>query len=175
MLFLDIENTIIDDLQNCNFLEDNCKKIAHLIKETEPKALNFFTWGWKDKKEVDINIVNRMLIKLGIDPMHIGRACFVLTKATSVNEVIKSGWLAQEDFDRAIQPGMMAEFGISKPSCFIEMVLNNITEATLRQVDATIKNPLEVWLVDDLIEEKETLDFFGGIFKIVMINPKDLK
>ena len=27
ILFLDIENTIIDNLTDCNWLEENCKKI----------------------------------------------------------------------------------------------------------------------------------------------------
>ena len=27
-IFFDIENTIIDDLWNCNFLQDNCDRIS---------------------------------------------------------------------------------------------------------------------------------------------------
>lgn len=175
LLFLDIENTLIDNLNDCNFLHNNCKKISKLIKDIEPRGLNFFTWGWKEKKEIDINIVNNMLIKLGINPMHIGRACFVLTKATSVNAAIKKGWLKQEDYDRAIQPGMMKEFGLSKVSCFVEMVLDTVNDEFLRNANATIKNPIEFWLIDDLIEAKEEEKYFNGLVKIVLLNPKDLK
>ena len=57
-IYLDIENTIIDDLVNCNFLEENCAKIKRFIEEEPYQTLSFFTWGWKTKEEVDINIVN---------------------------------------------------------------------------------------------------------------------
>lgn len=42
-LFIDIENTVIDDLVNCNFLEENCKKITKLLKEKDTVSFNFFT------------------------------------------------------------------------------------------------------------------------------------
>jgi hypothetical protein len=174
-LFLDIENTVIDDLQHCNFLEDNCEKIANLIKEIEPWSIDFFTWGWKTSKDIDINIVNSILIKLGKNPLNMGCGCCVFTKAFAVDSAIEAGWLASEDFARAIEPGMMAEFGISKISCFINITLRSTTESVLKKYDATIKNPLEFWLIDDLVEEKEELEFRGGILKIVLINPKDLK
>jgi hypothetical protein len=174
-LFLDIENTVIDDLVNCNFLEDNCKKISNIIKEIEPRSIDFFTWGWKTCDDININIVNSILIKLGKDPLNIGCGCRVFPKAFSVESAIETGWLAKEDFDRAIEPGMMAEFGISKISCFIDIVLRSTTETMLQKCDATIKNPLEFWLIDDLVEQKEELAFHGGILKIVLLNPKDLK
>lgn len=175
IIFLDIENTIIDDLVNCNFIEENCRKIAFLIKCMRPTAVHFFTWGWKTKDEVNINIVNSMLVKLGLDPMNLGFDCRVFTKDFGVKMAISSGWLNEEDFDRAIEPGMMAEFGISKISCFIDIVLRSTTETMLQKYDATIKNPLEFWLIDDLVEQKEELAFHGGILKIVLLNPKDLK
>ena len=94
-IFTDIENTIIDDLFNHNFLEDNCKKIVKLINEEKPLAFHFFTWGWKTSKEVDIYIVNSMLLKLGFNPLNIGCPCHVLPKSIGVETAIKTGWLAK--------------------------------------------------------------------------------
>lgn len=92
-LFIDIENTVIDDLVNCNFLEENCKKITKLLKEKDTVSFNFFTWGWKMPTDVDINIVNSMLVKFGIDQMNIGRDCRVIPKSASVQTAIETGWL----------------------------------------------------------------------------------
>lgn len=174
-LFLDIENTVIDDLQHCNFLEDNCKKIANLIKEIEPWSIDFFTWGWKTDEEIDMNIVNSILVKLGKDPANTDCTTKVLTKKVGINAAMHAGWLTIEDCDRAIQPGMMAEFGISKISCFIQYAKHKGIDYSVNQYDPTIKNPIEYWLIDDLVQEKEELEFLGGIFKIILMNPKDLK
>lgn len=175
-IYLDIENTIIDDLVNCNFLDENCAKIKRFIEEKPIQTLSFFTWGWKTKEEVDINIVNSMLIKLGKDPLNIGCSCRVFPKSFSVRSAIAAGWLSEEDFDRAIEPGMMAEFGISKLSCFVDLFSRTITETHLNAGEhkATVQDPLEVWLVDDLVEEKEVTELHGGRLKIILINPKDL-
>lgn len=173
-LFIDIENTVIDDLVNCNFLEENCKKITKLLKEKDTVSFNFFTWGWKMPTDVNINIVNSMLVKFGIDQMNIGCDCRVIPKSASVQTAIETGWLKQEDFDRAIEPGMMAEFGISKISCFTEFVQTGITETMLKQANATVKDPIEFWLIDDLVEKKETIELYGGKGKIVLVNPTEL-
>lgn len=173
-IFTDIENTIIDDLFNHNFLEDNCKKIVKLINEEKPMAFHFFTWGWKTSEEVDINIVNSMLLKLGFDPLNIGCPCHVLPKSIGVMTAIKTGWLKEEDFARAIEPGMMAEFGISKISCFTEFVQLSITENILNDYKAAINNPMEVWLIDDLVDETDEMVLYGGRLKIILVNPKDL-
>jgi len=174
IIFLDIENTIIDDLVNCNFIEENCRKISFLIKSMRPAAIHFFTWGWKTKDEVDINIINSILVKLGIDPLHIGCDCRVFTKDFGVKMAISSGWLNEEDFDRAIEPGMMAEFGISKLSCFTEMVVSTVTNTELDICNATSSCPLTYWLIDDLVENSEETIWHGGRLKATLMNPKDL-
>ena len=124
IICLDIENTIIDDLQNCNFIEENCEKIKRLIDTNRSNLLGlvFNTWGWKTNKEIDINIINRILVKFGIDSKNIGCECRVFTKEFSVYKAIEAGWLHKEDKERALHPGMMQEFGISKISCFKEYV-----------------------------------------------------
>lgn len=174
IIFLDIENTIIDDLVNCNFIEENCRKISFLIKCMRPTAVHFFTWGWKTKDEVDINIVNSMLVKLGLNPINLGFDCRVFTKDFGVKMAISSGWLNDEDFDRAIEPGMMAEFGISKVSCFTEMVASAVTNTDLDVSCATALCPLTYWLIDDLVEKSEEITWHGGRLKATLMNPKDL-
>ena len=57
--------------------------------------------------------------------------------------------------------GMMEEFGLTKPSCFISL-------ATATEVN----EPTTFWLVDDLIDEFEKLDF--GKIKVCLVNPKEL-
>lgn len=69
---------------------------------------------------------------------------------------------------------MMAEFGISKISCFTEFIQTGITETMLKQANATVKDPVEFWLIDDLVEKKETIELYGGKVKIVLVNPTEL-
>jgi hypothetical protein len=56
---------------------------------------------------------------------------------------------------------MMSEFGISKVSCFTEFVQMGISETLLKQANATVKDPVEFWLIDDLVEKKETIELYG--------------
>lgn len=172
VLLLDIENTVIDDLQNRNFLEDNCERISAFIRESEPIIVTFFTWGWKEPKEIDWELVHTMFDKLGVSKEQ--RDINLILKQDSVDIAIEAGWLVKEDFDRAIQPGMMGEFGISKLSCFTECVVRSITNEHLTFADATIRNPLEYWLIDDLAGSFEDISWHGGILHAITINPKSL-
>lgn len=43
IIFLDIENTVIDDLVSCNWLEDNCTKISKFISDNNAKVI-LYTW-----------------------------------------------------------------------------------------------------------------------------------
>lgn len=175
IICLDIENTIIDDLQNCNFIEENCEKIKRLIDERRDNLLGlvFNTWGWKTNDEVDINIVNRMLIKLGFDPLKIGCECQVFTKEFSVDKAIEAGWLLKEDKERALHPGMMQEFGISKISCFYEYV-STVPELLLKLAGASANNPIVVTMVDDLVDKPEILSYHGNKLHAAVVNPTQL-
>ena len=167
IICLDIENTIIDDLQNCNFIEENCEKIKRLIVERRGSLLGlvFNTWGWKTNDEVDINVVNRILVKFGIDLLNIGCDCRVFTKEFSVDKAIEAGWLFKEDKERALHPGMMQEFGISKISCFFEMCRK-----------ANVYEDTEIILIDDLANGTEVETFKGeyGTLTVKAINPTEL-
>lgn len=176
IICLDIENTIIDDLQNCNFIEENCEKIKRLIDEKRKEGLLgivFNTWGWKTNDEIDINIINRILVKFGIDPLNIGCECRVFTKEFSVDKAIEAGWLRKEDKERALHPGMMQEFGISKIACFQEYV-GTVPELLLKFAGASANNPVVVTFVDDLVDEPEIESYHGNKLHAAIINPTQL-
>ena len=163
LLYIDIENTIIDNLTDCNFLEENCEKIKRFIKRESIDAWAFFTWGWKTSDEINKYVVEKLAHRLGLcNPMF---NFIVATKNDSINCAIKAGLLHEEDRERALQPGMMAEFGISKIGCFFEMCrVTNVYEDT------------EIILIDDLANgtEVETYESEYGTLTAKAINPTEL-
>lgn len=160
-IFLDIENTVIDSLFDNNFMQDNCERIKQFILKSKPSKVNIFTWGWKNKSEIKLYIVDAIFDKLEIPAEQRGR---IIVKEDSVRTAIKVGWLHEEDASFAIEPGMMQEFGISKVSCFIEMV------TAIKDIDIKEQN-LEIILIDDLVDEDEELTYFGGKQKVKLLNP----
>lgn len=160
-IFLDIENTVIDSLFDNNFMQDNCERIKQFILKSKASKVNIFTWGWKNKSEIKLYIVDAIFDKLEIPAEQRGR---IIVKEDSVRTAIKVGWLHEEDASFAIEPGMMQEFGISKVSCFIEMV------TAIKDIDIKEQN-LEIILIDDLVDEDEELTYFGGKQKVKLLNP----
>lgn len=158
-IFLDIENTIIDSLFDMNFMEENCKKLRYFcLGRKDLLTVNFFTWGWKDKSEIDQAVVNKLFEKLGIDEQHQG---IVLTKEDSVDLMIKQGFLNEEDREAALQPGaMMNEFGLTKMECFIRMA------------DKFIPGTMAI-LIDDLVEQQEIITN-NDCVTTILLNPKEL-
>lgn len=169
-LFLDIENTVIDSLDGLNLMFDNCKRIKQFIVKTNPAKVNIFTWGWATKTEMlkRLNIVTWIFDVLDVPVEKRGR---VIVKEDSVHTAIKLGWLIEEDKPMALVSGMMAEFGITKPSCFIEMV-SDIKEVDIKKLKEG--EILESILIDDLVHETEELTYFGGKQKVKLINPMEL-
>ena len=53
IIYLDIENTIIDCLPECNILEDNCNRISDFIRKNDVESVHLFTWGWKTASEIN--------------------------------------------------------------------------------------------------------------------------
>ena len=159
----DLVFTIIDNLSDCNFLEENCEKIKRFIKNESVDVWALFTWGWKTSSEIDMSLVENMVKKLDLrKPIF---SYVVATKNDSINCAIMAGWLHEEDRERALQPGMMAEFGISKIGCFFEMCrVTNVYEDT------------EIILIDDLANgtEVETYKSEYGTLTAKAINPTEL-
>jgi len=46
MLFLDLEETVVDDIENCNPLEDNVAKIKDFIDRWQPDRIETFSWAF---------------------------------------------------------------------------------------------------------------------------------
>lgn len=177
IFILDIENTVIDDLVNRNFMEDNCDRIKQFIHKEEIDnvgIVTFFTWGWKTEDEIDDNLISVMLDRLDIPKEKRPAPGNILVKEDSVNAAIDVGWLSEEDRKRALFPGMMGEFGISKISCFFEQISSNVTEKTLNDFKASPNNPLHFWLIDDTVDEFDELTWHGGRLVVSVINPKEL-
>lgn len=157
IVFLDIENTIIDDLTNRQFIDDNCERIKKFLKVAD--FVSFNTWGWITENEIDPTLIRQMLDRLEVDKEK--RLPQILVKEDSVDEAIRNGWLIELDKESAMCPGMMKEFGLTKATCFI-----SLAKAT------EVNEPTTFWLVDDLIDDFERL-YFGKI-KVCLVNPKEL-
>lgn len=160
-IVLDIENTVIDSLFSCMFMEDNCRKIAEFIKKYDPLFVHLFTWGWKTGSEADIAIADRIYDRLGVDGVNRG---LIYTKNDSVNYAISRGWLHEEDREEVLYPGMMAAYGLGKINLVVEQFENN---------DLSKYEGGEYVIIDDLVSEKEhnTRPYHN----ILLLNPfKDL-
>ena len=131
ILFLDIENTIIDNLTDCNWLEENCKKIKDFIFTKGIDTVHIYTWGWKTNKEINQEILNNIYKKLDIAKEQIGR-CF--TKETAVDFCINDGWIPANEKERALIPGMMkSDYALDKVNLYDEVEIINYSG-----------NPLEI-------------------------------
>lgn len=160
-LILDIENTVIDSLFSCSFMDENCRKIAEFIKKYDPLFVHLFTWGWKTSNDVDLAITNRIYDRLGVDGFNRG---LLYTKNNSVDYAISRGWLNEEDREEVLNPGMMAAYGLTKVNLVVEQFANN---------DLSKYEGGEYVIIDDLVSEKEhnTRPYYN----ILLLNPsKDL-
>lgn len=137
-IFIDIENTLIETLDCRRPLIQNIENIKKFLKTIDVRHVSLFTWGWITYDEIDGKLVDKLFNLLEIEYNKRGD---VFVKSDSVEEAIKAGWLHESDKARALYPGMMSEFGISKVSCFIQM-----------QAD---KNDVNSILIDDLVEEND--------------------
>jgi len=155
ILFLDIENTIIDNLTDCNWLEENCKKIKDFIITNGIDTVHIYTWGWTTNKEIDPEILNNIYKKLGIYEEQIGR-CF--TKETAVDFCINGGWIPADEKERALIPGMMkSDYMLDKTMVFLLMTRPEREEG------------LQYYLIDDTTETN--LNVYENAFTI---NPTDI-
>lgn len=154
-ILLDIENTVIDDLIGCNWLEKNCEKIKSFIEINNVRCVHIYTWGWTTPDEINTDIVNAIYEKIGVNRSQRG---WVLTKESSVDYCINAGYIKEEDKERALLPGMMnIEFGINKTLAFLFMTRQQRNEGE------------KFVLIDDTTET----DFVADK-NAITINPKDL-
>lgn len=166
-IFLDLEGTIIDNLESCTFLENNCKKIKNFLKTlpTAIESVNIFTWGWLKHEEIENDIIKSISDKIGFNINS------VLTKEDSLifNARINCRFsIVLENYERELY-----DSGFTKEQSFIEMFREH-----------SLSNPCI--LIDDQIEYTKTINFLRGtdnkllievtpIFpNMSLINPKNL-
>lgn len=146
-IFLDLEGTIIDDLESCIFLENNCRKIKNFIKTLPMKleSVNIFTWGWLLRKEVNksnMELLKNIALKLDtpIDSVVVKEDS--LLHHAQLNGKAK---ITLPDYEIALN-----DTGFNKEQSFIEMFR-----------EYSLSNPCI--LIDDQIEYTKTINFLGGI------------
>lgn len=154
IIFLDIENTVIDDLVTCNWLEENCEKISRFISDNNAKVI-LYTWGWTEVEEIDYDIANNIFDKLGVPN---SKRISVLVKENSVERAMQLGLV--DDFKTAMIPGMMtSEYFIDKTSSFLQLI----------HAGAKLADTEQCVLIDDTADTDYNLDH-----NAISINPKDI-
>lgn len=98
-IFIDIENTVIDDLGNCRWLNEQSGRIMSYVQQVvdlvttrgnnEDVKVSLFTWGWRTKEEVRDYIVKWIFDSLEIPPQYRGR---VWTKDDSIECAYPGGF-----------------------------------------------------------------------------------
>lgn len=155
ILFLDIENTLIDNLSNRNWLEHNCVKIKQFIENHQIELVHIYTWGWKTPNEVDKNLIDEIYTILNVKTENRG---WCLTKENAVDFSIVCGHIKEEDKSIAMSPGMMKEkFALDKTIIFLLMTKHYREEGQ------------KVVLIDDTTETN-----FDSYKNTITINPIDL-
>ncbi len=154
VIFLDIENTVIDDLVTCNWMEENCEKISRYIADNNAKVV-LYTWGWTEVKEIDYDIANNIFDKLGVPN---SKRVSVMVKENSVSIAMRLGLV--DDFNKAMIPGMMtSEYCIDKTTSFLQIV----------HVEPRLTDKEQCVLIDDTADTDYNLDH-----NAISINPKDM-
>lgn len=118
-IYIDIENTLIDDFFNCNLLHVQCDKVSrHVLKiisesySSTPVKVNLFTWGWKTHDEIRPEIVMWLFDVLEIPEENRGT---VWTKDDSIQCAYKHKWVNTTDeveLEDLHIPGAMKRFGL---------------------------------------------------------------
>lgn len=155
-IVLDIENTVINNLNSCDFLQDNCDRIRRFIKNNTPRFVHLFTWGWKEHDDILHSVVDCIYDRLGVDEEHRG---IVYTKSDSVAYAIDRGWLKQEDREEVLHPGMMAAYGLGKIHLVTEQFVTNDLSKYMGE---------DYVIIDDLVEDHMSLPYHN----ILLMNPE---
>ena len=182
-IYIDIENTLIDDLFNCNLLHVQCDMISRHVLEiisesysSTPVKVNLFTWGWKTHDEIRPEIVTWLFDVLEIPQENRGT---VWTKDDSIQCAYKHKWVNTTDeveLEDLHIPGAMKRFGLEKQTCFIQQCMD---EASFpHNIDN--QNSDEFYLIDDtnqkgIHEERElTTVEHNVMIRVIFEHPEDL-
>ena len=157
-IVLDIENTVINNLNSCDFLQDNCDRIRMFIKNNKPRFVHLFTWGWKEPDDILHSVVDCIYDRLGVDKEHRG---VVYTKSDSVAYAIDRCWLKKEDREEVLHPGMMAAYGLGKIHLVTEQFASNDLSKYMGE---------DYVIIDDLVTAEEHMSL--PYHNILLINPE---
>lgn len=172
-IFIDIENTLIDDLFSLNLLQENVDKIrtycnAHILNDNLTR-INLFTWGWKEHKEIKQHIVDWLFDALEIPLPNRG---IVWTKDDSILCAYDNKWVNTKDeveIEDLHIPGAMKRYGLEKQTCFIQQCMDRASfPVNMQHVDTFI-------LIDDtnpMWVEHRTMFHNGSVINFVFLNPK---
>lgn len=130
-IFVDIENTLIDDLSGCNLLQEQTERIAEFIRAKislhhyDPTTrVNLFTWGWKCKDEIRDYLVEWLFNAMEVPPENRG---VVWTKDDSIECAYTHGWVNTRDeleIEDIRVEGSSKRYGLDKRMCFIQQVMD---------------------------------------------------
>lgn len=150
MTWLDIEGTLIDDLENRNWLD-----LSNIV--VCGYKFGLFTWGWYDHSEVDMDLVHLIEQKLQ-SPFFSHDCAEIITKKDCMNFMHDKGLWTWKDWDPNCKYDVGAELDFNskftKVSVFIEM----------------FKDQHESWLFDDSIAESQKIQFLKSDNTIVLMN-----
>jgi len=175
-IFIDIENTLIDDLSSMKLLDENIKRISSLchieIWNRNNTRINLFTWGWKEHSEIKQYVVDWLFDALDIPPEHRG---VVWTKDDSINCAFEHKWINTKD-EVAIEdlhiPGAMRRWGLEKQTCFIQQCMDKASFPNNMQNFDTFM------LIDDTNPrwfENRTFFKNGTVLNVIFHNPAEME
>jgi hypothetical protein len=168
-IFLDLEGTIIDDLDSCTFLDKNCENIKSFIKNLpiKTKHIHIFTWGWLLRSDVSESIF-KPFFKNVEKKLDCTIDSVVIKEDSLLFHALQNGKtkITLPDYEIALN-----DAGFTKEQSFIEMFKKH-----------SIGNPHI--LIDDFIDEPKSIVFHNEnkffldvppIFpNIILLNPKNL-
>ena len=179
-IFIDIENTLIDDLFNCSLLHEQCDRISrHILSIIDDKAfshidtkVNLFTWGWKTSDEIRPEIVNWLFDILEVPKENRG---ITWTKDDSILCACSHKWVNTTDeveLEDMHIPGAMKRYGLEKQTCFIQQCMDMAGFPKNIDID-------EFYLIDDtntkgFREERNFTTTDGFYLKIIFEHPEDI-
>lgn len=147
MIWLDLEGTIIDDLTNRNWLNENINDIVN-----QDDTFGIFTWGWFSKDEIDV-----VLIKLIENKLKMKFTGKVITKLDCMAFEHNRKWFWSGDIEKDFEAECSFNEKFTKEACFIDM---------FKHSDGSINI-----LFDDSIEDTKVITFLdtGNIIKLVKV------
>lgn len=170
--FLDIEGTVLDSLQSRRFLEFNCdqikKFIAKRVDGVENYKLFIYTWGWKQHKDIEPELVKEILAKVGVTEDHYGR---VYVKEDAIELIADTLWGNLHSLNLVNEPKSVGELKewLLRPGAIGQCGYSKVVVA--EEFAKHLIGPHEYILIDDLVT---TEDEKHNYYHLETVNPNRL-